>query len=89
MALIAVNEKEAMNSNCSGLCMPIKVLQPCNLISICSLANLADLNNLVAGYEVIVILCADMILSRKDDVQRNCCLKRINALDHYYSRSTA
>ncbi len=48
MALVAINEEEAINSNCHDLFMPIKVLQPRNSMSICDLASLADSNNLVA-----------------------------------------
>ncbi len=78
-----------MGSNCPGLCMPIKVPQPRNPMDICSPAVLADPNDPIAGYSVVVVPRADMILSSKDNVGGNCRSERADTLNHRRPRLTA
>jgi len=51
--------------------------------------TVADLNNSIVGYEVVLIPHADMSLFHKDDIEENCQPQCINILNHCYSDLTA
>lgn len=50
--------------------------------------TVADLNNSIAGYEVVLIPHADMSLLHKDDIEESCQPQHINILNHCCSNLT-
>ncbi len=69
VALVAVNYEEPMCSHCAHFCVLIEVLEPRNSMYICCSAVVADSNDPIMRYEVVVIPGADVGFLRKDDVR--------------------
>ena len=67
MALIAINNKQAVRAYSARLCMLIKVLQPRKPKLIYYLAIVANPNNLVLNTTVVAVLGANVIFAREDN----------------------
>ena len=84
MALMAVEYKEAIGSNCTVLCMLIKMLKPGKSKLICCPAVLAHGDSPITWEVVIFIPSGEVILPRENDKWWDNPALRVDALDHCY-----
>jgi hypothetical protein len=76
VALVAINNEQAVLSNSAPLCMLIKVLQPLQAKLICCPAVPRDCNTLIVRYTTLLVPGREVVLAGEDD-------KRWDSPPHY------
>ena len=81
VALITVNNQQAIAANNPLLCMLVKVLQLLKTKLICCLPILRDSNNLILRQVLFLVLGGEVVLASKDNKEQNRLLYCVNALN--------